>query len=305
MPLTDMEIRAAKPSEKAYRMYDEHGLYLDVRPSGNKIWRFKYRFSGKENTLTLGSYPIISVKDARIKRDEARRMIYEDADPAFRRKEVIAKASLPTFGDIALEFTEKIKRESRSEKYRYAFEMRVHKFILPAIGRLTPDEISAPAILTMLRGIEAAGTLETAHRVRAMTGQIFRYAIVTGRAERDPSADLRGALQSVPERHFGFISDTKKLGALLRGIDGYLGSAAVRNALKLQAYTFVRPGELRYAEWPELALEGETKEWHIPAEKMKMKRPHIVPLSLQAAALFDEMKNISGRGRYVFLQRDR
>jgi integrase len=258
---------------------------------------------GKENILTLGDYPLVTLKEARIKRDEARRQIQDGTDPAIQRDIERREDSAPVFADVALEYMAKKQKESLSEKSRYALEMRVRKYILPFLGNLQPDEITAPLILNVLRRLEGRGTLETAHRVHQIISQIFRYGIATGRAARDPAADLRGALQAVPERHFASITDVKQLGGLLRAIDGYAGSMAVKTALRLLAYTFVRPGELRRAEWTELNLESDKKEWRIPAEKMKikkMKRLHIVPLSSQAVSLFEQMTDVSGRGRYVF-----
>jgi integrase len=298
--LTDIEIRGAKWSDKAYRMKDDYGLYLDVRPTGKKVWRMRYWMKGKENIFTFGEYPLVSLKEARIKRDETRKMIVNGEDPAINRDIEKTQTNAPVFADIALEFMEKKQRESSSEKSRYTMEMRIRKYILPFLGNIPPDEITAPLILNVLRRLEGRGTVETAHRVHQIIGRIFRYGVATGRASQDPSADLRGALQSVKERHFASITDTKKLGGLLRAIDSYTGSITVRIALQLQAYTFVRPGELRKAEWTELVLESDKNEWRIPAEKMKMKRVHAVPLSSQAVSLFERMRDISGHGRYVF-----
>lgn len=302
MALTDTEIRAAKSSEKPYRMKDDYGLYLDVRPTGKKVWRMRYWMKGKENIFTFGEYPLVSLKEARMKRDNARKMIADGIDPAVNRdtEEAQARNDVPVFADIALEYMRKKQKESASEKSRYTTEMRIKKYILPFLGAFHPEDISAPMILDVLRRLERRGTLETAHRVHQIIGQIFRYGVATGRASRDPSADLRGALQAVNAGHFASITDAKQLGGLLRAIDSYTGSVAVRVALRLQAYTFVRPGELRHAEWPELSLESDKKEWRIPAEKMKMKRPHIVPLSTQVISLFEKMRDISGHGRYIF-----
>ncbi|MDR3076380.1 MAG: integrase arm-type DNA-binding domain-containing protein [Synergistaceae bacterium] len=300
MPLTELEIKNARPKEKAYRLPDASGLYLDVRPTGKRVWRVKYKMMGKENTLTLGEYPLVTLRQAREKRDEARRLIINGVDPAVRRDMERLESDMPTFGDIALEYMAKKQKESTSAKARYALEMRMRKYILPFLGNMPPDGITPPQILNVLRRLEGRGTLETAHRVHQIIGQVFRYGVATGRAARDSSADLRGALGSVPEGHFASITDAQKLGGLLRAIGGYTGSVAVRTALQLQAYVFVRPGELRHAEWAELYLGGDKKEWRIPAEKMKMKRPHIVPLADQAVLLLDKMRNISGHGRYIF-----
>jgi integrase len=208
---------------------------------------------GKENIFTFGEYPLVSLKEARLKRDEARKMIAGGVDPAVNRDMEKVRIDAPVFADIALEFLEKNQKESSSEKSRYAMEMRIRKYILPFLGNIQPDEITAPLILSVLRRLEGRGTLETAHRVNQIIGQIFRYGVATGRATRDPSADLRGAL--------------------LRAIDGYTGSLTVREALRFSAYTFARPGNIRQAEWEEINFDNS--EWSIPKEKMKMKR-HIL-----------------------------
>jgi hypothetical protein len=227
MALTDIEIRGARAAEKSYRMKDDFGLYLDVRPTGKKVWRMRYWMKGKENIFTFGEYPLISLKEARMKRDEARKMIAGGVDPAINRDMEKTQTDAPVFADIALEFLEKKQKESSSEKSRYAMEMRIRKYILPFLGNIHPDEITAPLILSVLRRLEGRGTLETAHRVNQIIGQIFRYGIATGRAERDPSADLRGALRSVPERHFAYITDPRKLGPVnklhLQLCDSYEG----------------------------------------------------------------------------------
>ena len=300
MILTDKEFKSAEVREKSYRMKDERGLFLEVRPSGKKVWRMRYWFKSKENLLTFGEYPLISLKEARIKRDEARRLLTNGIDPAIQRDLKRMESTVPTFRDIALEFCVRKQKESTSPKARHLLEMRLKKYILPDLGDIPPDEITAPMILKVVRQQEERGFFETARRVNRIIGQVFRFGIVTGRATRDPSHDLRGALLNIPGRHFASIKEPEKLGALLRAIEAYSGSEAVRTGLMLLAYTFVRPGELRHAEWPELSLEADKKEWRISAEKMKMKRLHIVPLSNQAASLFQRMMDISGHGRYVF-----
>jgi integrase len=298
MSLTELEIKNAKPTAKRYKMTDDDGLYLDVRSTGKKIWRMRYWVSRKENTLTFGEYPLITLKEARQKRDEARRLLADKIDPAVYRDAIKANANALTFKDLALEFMELKQKESSSAKARYALEMRIRKHIIPFLGSYQPDEITAPVLLPVIRRLEAKGTLETAHRVNQICGQIFRYCIATGRATRDPSADLRGALQAVPENHFASILDADKLGGLLRAIDGYTGSDAVRTALRMLSYTFVRPGELRQAEWVE--FDFDKLEWRIPKERMKMKRFHIVPLASQVAELLQKMQPLTGHGRYVF-----
>lgn len=298
MALTELEIRNARPGEGPVRLRDEKGLYLDVRPTGKKVWRMRYKFRGKENTLTFGEYPLVGLKEARSKREDVRRLLMEDKDPALERDQKRADAPGKTFSDLALEWLQKKKLESQSEKYRYSLEMRLEKHILPFIGHFPPDDIGAPQLLQIARRLEAAGTIETAHRVINICGQVFRYGVATGRAARDPAGDLRGALQTTPIRHFASIKEPDKFGMLLRAIDSYTGGLVVRCAMKILALTFVRPGEMRTAEWGEIDLDKA--EWRIPGEKMKMKRMHLVPLSTQAVEVFVLLKAETGHGRYVF-----
>lgn len=301
MPLTEATIRAAEIKKKAYRMKDTDGLFVEVRPSGKKVFRVRYWYHQRDSLVTIGEYPLFKLKDARDKRDEIRRLIANDIDPAaLRAYEVTAnERRLPTFGEVAAEWLAQKKAGSRSEKMKYILEMRLKKYILPLLSDLTPDEITAPMILNgIIRPIEETGCLDTAHRVLGICGQVFRYGVATGRASRDPSGDLRGALRPSPERHLASITDKNKLGALLRAIHGYDGSVVVKNAMIILSLTFVRPGELRHAEWVEINI-GES-EWRIPAEKMKMKRPHIVPLATQAVDVIQTMQRLTGHGRYVF-----
>jgi integrase len=299
MSLTEFEIKNAKPDTRVYRMKDNDGLYLEVRPTGKRVWRMRYWFKGKENILTFGDYPIVSLKEARGKRDEARKLLTDSINPSIHRDISKTRINEPTFGDLALEFMAMKLKASDSEKSRYALEMRIKKHILPFIGNYHPDEITAPVLLSVVRRIEARGTLETAHRVHNICGQILRYGIATGRAARDTAADLRGALQPVPEKHFASITDTRELGGLLRAMDGYSGSSVVRSALVLLSYTFVRPGELRHVEWAEVNFDKA--ELRIAKEKMKMKHGvHIVPLARQSIALLEQLQPLTGHGRYIF-----
>ncbi len=295
--LTDKAIRNAKPGPKPYKKADALGLYLLVSPVGGKWWRLKYRFGGKENSLSLGTYPATSLKQAREKRDAARKLIEAGIDPSTHRKIEKAKRGADTFEGVAREWLEKFSGAwavSHAETVR----RRLERDIFPWLGGRPACGIAPAELLTVLRRIESRGALETAHRVKQVCGQVFRFAVATGRAERDPSADLRGALPPVKEKHHAALTKPADVGALLRAIDGYKGSFVVRCALRLAPLVFVRPGELRKAEWSEFDIDGAT--WHIPPERMKMRREHIVPLSRQSLGILHELHPLTGAGRYVF-----
>ena len=299
MPLSDVKIRNSKPTEKQIKLFDNNGLFLLVTPAGGKLWRFKYRYDGKEKLLALGLYPEISLADARIRRDEARQQLAHGIDPSAVRKaqKEAATSEVETFEVIAREWHTKFKPTwvpSHAEKLL----TRLERDVFPYLGTRPIKEIKAPELLTVLRRIESRGALETAHRIRIICGQIFRYAVATGRSERDPSADLKGALPPVKTINRAAIVEPKKVGELLRAIDGYQGGFVVQCALKFAPLVFVRPGELRHAEWSEINFENA--EWNIPPGKMKMKEPHLVPLSKQALAILEELKKLTGASRYVF-----
>lgn len=299
MSLTDTAIRNAKPTDKPYKLSDEKGLYLLVNQAG-KYFRFDYRFAGKRKTLALGVYPDVKLKEAREKLQDARKLLANAIDPAHHRKVkklVQAEQAGNSFGSVALEWFAKNKTVW-TEGHSRTIIQRLQGNVLPWLGERPIAEISAPEILTVLRRIEDRGAIETAHRIKQICGQVFRYAIATGRAERDPSADLRGALPPTKPKHMATITDPKKIGELLRAIDGYEGHLITRCALQLAPLVFVRPGELRQAEWAEIDLDGA--EWKIPAEKMKMRTPHIVPLSRQSLGILREIEPLTGRDRYVF-----
>jgi integrase len=260
----------------------------------------RYWIKQKDNILTLGEYPAVSLKDARVMRDEARKLIVVGIRPESpKQANSSSQEQLQNiFANIAQEWLEQRRREQRSEKTLSGVESRLRRLVLPFIGNLEMDQIQAPTLLQVIKRIEAKGTLETAHRVLNICGQVFRYAIVTGRAMRDPSSDLKGALLSVKSKHFSTITTPKDIGPLLKACDGYQGSEIVRIALLISALTFVRPGELRQMEWSEVDLDAA--EWRISEEKMKMRRPHIVPLSTQAIDLLRQLFKITGHGRYAF-----
>ena len=299
MSLSDAKVRNSKPNEKPIKLFDGNGLFLLVTPQGGKLWRMKYRFDRKEKLLALGSYPEVSIFDARQRRDEARRQLAHGIDPgALRKAQKQAETEeTETFEVIAREWYAKFV-STWSPGHADAIKNRMEKDLIPWLGKLPMKEIKVPMVVGSLRRIEERGALETAHRVRTIFGQVCRYALATGRVEHDISSGLKGALPQPPERHHAAITNPKELGPLLRAIDGYQGHFMVRCALKLSPMLFVRPGELRHAEWAEIDL-NETI-WCIPAEKMKVKQPHIVPLCRQAVEILTELKELTGTSRYVF-----
>ncbi|MGH8523338.1 MAG: tyrosine-type recombinase/integrase [Gammaproteobacteria bacterium] len=299
-PLTETAIKAAQPKAKAYRLADEKGLYLEVSPAGGKYWRFKFRFAGKEKRLALGVYPDTGSKLARKKLDDARRLLAEGIDPSAHRKVSKAarsEASGNSFEAVALEWLTKnahMWTEDHGEKIR----RRLQRDLFPWIGARPIGDIAPGELLTTLRRIENRGRIETAHRALQNCSQVFRYAVATGRAASDPSRDLRGALPPVKPKHHASITDAKGVAELLRDLDAYKGAFVTACALRLAPLLFVRPGELRKAEWTEFDLEAA--EWRIPAGKMKARVQHIVPLASQAVAILRELEAASGRSRYVF-----
>jgi integrase len=297
MPLSDTAIKNAKPKEKPYKLADEKGLYLLVTVNGGKWWRFDYRLAGKRKTLSMGVYPEISLKEARAKRDKAREQIAKGIDPGITRKIEKAGSSENTFSAIAKEFIEGNKNRW-SSSHRAHVEQCFERDVYPWIGSRPLKDLSAVEVLTTLRRIVDRGALETAARTKQFIGQAIRYGIATGRAERDVTADLRGALPSPVRGHFAAITEPKPLSQLLRDIDAYKGNFAVRTALQLQPLIFARPANLAAAEWSEFDLDAA--EWRIAADKMKMKDAHIVPLSRQAIALLRDIYPLTGNTKYVF-----
>ena len=304
--LTDTNIRKAKPRVKAFKLFDAGGLYLEVNPAGGKWWRWKYRHGGKEKRLSLGVYPDVSLKSARAKRDAARQQLAVGIDPGYaRRSEKIARAGAESFEAIAREWHAKFSPgwvASHGDRIIRRFESD----LFPWLGTRPIAEIKAPELLAVLRRIESRGALETAHRAMQNCGQVFRYAVATGRAERDPTGDLRGALPPPLEKHHASILEPMLVGNLLRAIDSYEGYFVTKCALRLAPLVFVRPGELRKAQWSEIDLEKA--EWRIPAARMKMREQHIVPLSRQSIAILRELEPLTNHGidarpnapRYVF-----
>ena len=298
--LTNTAIANAKRTGKAYRLFDSGGLYVEVTPIGAKYWRLKYRHAGKENRLSLGVYPEVTLAEARSKRDAARAVLREGRDPSSERKTAKRRALLATadtFGAIAREWLAMQEKKLAPTTFAKA-KWTLETLAFPWLGALPIATITAPDLLAVLKRIEARGAHETAHRTKARCGQVFRYAIATGRATRDPAADLRGALAPVVSRNFSSITDADGVGGLLRTIDGYSGQHATRCALKLSPLVFVRPGELRRAQWAEINFDKA--QWRIPAARMKMREEHIVPLSEQALAVLGELHPLTGQGRYLF-----
>ncbi len=299
MSLSDVKIRNSKPKEKPVKIFDGSGLFLLVTPQGGKLWRMKYRYDGKEKLLALGSYPDVSLFDARQRRDEARKQLAHGIDPgAVRKAQKQAETEeTETFEVIACEWYEKFKAKW-SLGHTLASMKRFEYDIFPWIGKRSIVEVKAPDILKIIRRVESRGAPETARRIQTLIGQVFRYAVATGRAERDPTGDLKGALPQPLKKHHAAITDPKDVAPLLRAIDGYNGHFVVRCALRLAPLFFVRPGELRHAEWAEVDLDESV--WNIPAYKMKMKQAHIVPLCRQAVEILTELKELTGTYKYVF-----
>jgi integrase len=306
--LSDTQIRTTKPVEKPIRLYDERGLYLEITPSGGRWWRLKYRFAGKEKLLSMGTYPDTGLKAARDKRDRARALLAEGVDPSETRRAEKASRSevvVNSFEAVAREWHATIHLAQVSAGHAARTLIRLEQDVFPWLGGVPVGEIKAPQLLQAMRRIEARGAIETAHRALHACGQVFRYAIATGRAERDPTPDLRGALKPVLVQHMAAITDPKRVGDLLRAIESYKGMPITRAALQLAPLVFVRPGELRKAEWIEFDLDA--KQWRIPAARMKRTKQeklsgaaHVVPLSRQAVAILCELHPLTGHGRYLF-----
>jgi integrase len=300
MSLTELAIKNRKPSDKPVKMPDERGLFLLVHPNGSKYWRLRYSFEGRERLLALGVYPDISLAEARERRDQARRHVANGVDPGVLKqvsKRATRISSENSFEAITREWYVKHSKNwvpSHGDR----IIKRLERDIFPWIGSSPIANITVPELLSVLRRIEDRGALETAHRALQNCGQIFRYAVATGRVDRDPTGDLRGALPPPQVKSFAAIIDPQKLGQLMRSIEVYEGSFITKCALRLAPLVFVRPGELRKAEWSEINLE--LAEWNIPAEKMKMRQPHLVPLSEQAVKILKELFPLTGEGKYLF-----
>ena len=296
MALTYATISKAKPTGKQRKLFDGRGLFLLIAPTGGKLWRLKYRFNGVEKLISLGKYPDVPLAAARNKRDDARRLIAAGIDPSAQRRSE-REAAEATFEVVAREWFDRFKAQW-TEKHQRDVLSRMEDNLFSFIGKKVVREITAPDVLRALRKIETRGANETARRVRQICGQVFRYAIASGRADRDPSADLRSALAPVEVTHHAAVTDPKKAAGLLRVLDGYDGTIIVKSALRLAPLVFVRPGELRKAEWTEIDLEAA--QWTLPAWRMKMRASLTVPLASQAVAILRELHRVTGDGKYVF-----
>jgi integrase len=302
MPLTDTVCRTSKAREKPYKLSDGGGLFLLVEMNGSRLWRQAYRFHGKQKLIALGAYPAVSLSNARAARDANKALLANNVDPSTQRKidrHAARVARSNTFQIVSDELLEKFQLEGDDPK-----TLKKKRWLLSLInsdlGERPISEIKAPELLDVLRKIERRGRHDTAQRTRSLAGRVFKYAIATGRAVRDPSVDLQGALVAPKVKHRAAIVEPNAVGALLRAIDDLDGQPTTKAALQLIALTFVRPGELRHAEWKEFDLARSV--WNIPAEKMKMTRPHKVPLAPQAIALIEDLRKLTGGSRYLFPQ---
>ncbi|EIX9100840.1 tyrosine-type recombinase/integrase [Klebsiella pneumoniae] len=299
MKLNARQVDAAKPKEKAYKLADGAGLYLEVVPSGSRYWRMKYRFNGKEKRMAFGVYPAVSLAQARALRDEAKKKLAEGIDPSFAKKEekLVRDVRLHnTFQAVALEW-HGTKVSRWSEGYASDIIEAFNKDIFPYIGQQPVNEIKPLVLLNVLRRMESRGATEKAKKVRQRCSEVFRYAIVTGRAEYNPAADLTSAMSGHESKHYPFLT-VEELPDFFKALSGYTGSPLIVLAARLLILTGVRTGELRGAFWSEFDLEKAV--WEIPAERMKMKRPHLVPLSTQALEIVQQLKVMSGQYPLVF-----
>jgi integrase len=304
MHLTDTRVRSAKPQAKAYKLSDGGGMYLLVTPDGARYWRLDYRFAGKRRTLALAVYPIMTLSAARTGRDEARRLLTQDIDPNAAkkaRKRATKVDSENTFEAIAREWIAN-QRHRLAARYCALLLARLEADVFSHIGSRPIAEIDAPELLDVLRRVEKRGVIETARRLRQICGQVFRYAIVSSRAKHDPSADLRGALKSPGRTRGHKAMPLDEMPTFLKALETYDGDQRTRLALRLMVLTFARTTELRAARWSEIEnIDGNEPLWRIPAERMKMKREHIVPLAPQAVAVLRELRELPGSGASPFL----
>lgn len=300
MKLNFLAIQNAKPGAKPYKLSDGEGLYLLISPHGSKSWRINYSWLGKQKTIIFGMWPVVSLADARAKKLDARKQLAAGLDPGEQKKLAQLKAIIEaesSFKAIAEEWLDKNRREGRAQVTLDKIEW-ILGMAYPLIGKRPIAQINAQELLIVLKKVEATGRYETARRMRSVMGRVFRYAIATARAERDIASDLRGALITPAAIHLAAITTPAEAGQLMRAIEGYSGNALTQIALKLSAHLFVRPGELRRAEWAEVDFDQAV--WSIPAEKMKMRRPHKVPLSNQVCTMVEELHELSGHSAYLF-----
>lgn len=296
MALTDTQIKAAKPALKPFKKADGKGLYIEVYPSGSKLWRLKYRMHTGEKRLALGAYPDVSLAEARKRRDKARSLIEQGIDPSRERQREKALAKLSaenSFEGLATEYIDKMRKEGRSEATLSKATWFL-SLLKPAIGSMPVSDVDVQMLLAALRKLEGKGNYETAKKSRSFASRVFRYAIASGRATHDPATLLTGALITAKAKHYAAIVEPSKVGELLRAIDDFEGAAVTKLALKISPHVFVRPGELRHALWSEIDVEAGI--WRIPAARMKARRPHAVPLSKQVIDLFSQLRGLTDRG---------
>lgn len=294
MALTELGIKKLESKKTRYMIRDDRGLYLEIHPNGHKFWKMRYKIDGREKKQSFGEYPYVSLKEARARRDEflLKRTMGKDLTS------VSASRKAASFRGVAMEWYSSHISGVRSEGHAQTVISRLERFLFPAFGGREIATITTPELLTLLRRIQAAGKVETAHRVKQIAGQVFRYGIAVGECERDLSADLKGALPPNVHDHHGSLTDSRDIAGLMKAIDTLTGSRLIKLALLFSAYTFARPGEVRHAEWIEFDLVKA--EWRIPAEKMKKKRIHIVPLAAQVLNIMAQLREITGHGKYVF-----
>lgn len=301
MALTDAKIRAARPGEKDVKLFDERGLYLLLKPNGARYWRMKFRIHGREAKLSFGVYPEVSLKKARELRDDARELLRKGIDP----RQEMQRRSGDDFETVAREWLEQQSKPAKNAQRAPLSAVTIEKakwmleeYIFPHIGKMPIATIEAPELLHALKKIEDKGLHETTHRSKWRCGQIFRYAIATGRAKHDITADLRGALAPVVPRNHPALTDPGAVAGLLRAIDTYEGQPSTQYVLKILPYVFLRSSEIRLAEWPEIDWQDEL--WRVPGPRMKMDDPHLVPLPRQVIKLLEELQAITGRGALIF-----
>ncbi len=287
--LTELQVKSAKPKEKPYMLRDDRGLYLRVDPSGRRYWILRYWEQKKEHQTSLGPYPDLSLKDARLKRDEIQTSRAKGERPATK-----ANATPQLFADVANAWL-KVRMSDKTERYVRTIRFRLNKYVLPALGTRALPEVTSGDILRICRNVEALGQSETSRRLRTIIGQIYRFAIAAGWANTDPTIALQGALQSRNVKHYATMTQPQEIAMLMKAMSNY-PYTVMRCAMLFSVYTFARPGEVRSAEWSEIRDDL----WDIPAEKMKMKRRHLIPLSTQVQAIIEELRPITGRGRYLF-----
>ena len=287
MSITDIAAKSAKPREKSYRIHDERGLYLRIDPNGSKYWIVRYWVDGREHQKSLGPYPVLSLREAREKRDAIHNARARGERPEDRR-------AVPTFEAIMTEWL-RVRMKDKSSGYMKSVHLRLKKYILPALGNIPIDRITTGDVLRMCRRIENLGFIETAQRVKVLAGQVLRFGIAEGWIENDPTVALSGALQTPPRRNMATVTDADQIAAIYRAMLGY-PFPVMRAALLFSIYTAARPGEVRRAEWSEI----RSNFWTIPAEKMKMRRPHLVPLSEQCQQVIEELRSVTGSGRWLF-----